>query len=59
MSLSGQYLETLSQRYRKQMEQMQKAFNTTTAALLNTSRKAEERASPALTVLHVLVLKIF
>ncbi|XP_014681237.1 PREDICTED: SUN domain-containing ossification factor-like isoform X2 [Priapulus caudatus] len=43
MSLSSEYLETLSQRYRKQMEQMQKAFNTTTTALLNTSRKAEER----------------
>ncbi|KAG7525497.1 hypothetical protein JOB18_027570 [Solea senegalensis] len=43
MSLSGRYLEQLSQRYRKQMEEMQKAFNKTVIKLQNTSRIAEEQ----------------
>ncbi|XP_022415884.1 SUN domain-containing ossification factor isoform X1 [Delphinapterus leucas] len=43
MSLSGRYLEELSQRYRKQMEEMQKAFNMTIVKLQNTSRIAEEQ----------------
>lgn len=43
MSLSGRYLEQLSQRYRKQMEEMQKAFNKTIIKLQNTSRVAEEQ----------------
>ncbi|KAA8587401.1 hypothetical protein FQN60_016263 [Etheostoma spectabile] len=43
MSLSGRYLEQLSQRYRKQMEEMQKAFNKTIIKLQNTSRIAEEQ----------------
>uniref|UniRef100_A0A3Q3DJQ4 SUN domain containing ossification factor n=1 Tax=Hippocampus comes TaxID=109280 RepID=A0A3Q3DJQ4_HIPCM len=43
MSLSGRYLEELSQRYRKQMEEMQKAFNKTVIKLQNTSRIAEEQ----------------
>ncbi|XP_061539593.1 SUN domain-containing ossification factor isoform X1 [Phycodurus eques] len=43
MSLSGRYLEELSQRYRKQMEEMQKAFNKTVVKLQNTSRIAEEQ----------------
>ncbi|XP_068427286.1 SUN domain-containing ossification factor-like isoform X2 [Clinocottus analis] len=43
MSLSGRYLEQLSQRYRKQMEEMQKAFNQTIIKLQNTSRIAEEQ----------------
>ncbi|NXC48053.1 SUCO factor, partial [Penelope pileata] len=43
MSLSSRYLEELSQRYRKQMEEMQKAFNTTIIKLQNTSRIAEEQ----------------
>ncbi|KAM9325620.1 SUN domain-containing ossification factor [Gastrophryne carolinensis] len=43
MSLSGRYLEELSQRYRKQMEEMQKAFNKTILKLQNTSRIAEEQ----------------
>uniref|UniRef100_A0A674K581 SUN domain-containing protein n=1 Tax=Terrapene triunguis TaxID=2587831 RepID=A0A674K581_9SAUR len=42
MSLSSRYLEELSQRYRKQMEEMQKAFNKTIVKLQNTSRIAEE-----------------
>ncbi|XP_067846815.1 SUN domain-containing ossification factor isoform X2 [Heptranchias perlo] len=43
MSLSSRYLEELSQRYRKQMEEMQKAFNKTIIKLQNTSRIAEEK----------------
>ncbi|XP_013869271.1 SUN domain-containing ossification factor [Austrofundulus limnaeus] len=43
MSLSGRYLEQLSQRYRKQMEEMQRAFNKTIIKLQNTSRLAEEQ----------------
>ncbi|XP_043085708.1 SUN domain-containing ossification factor-like [Puntigrus tetrazona] len=43
MSLSGRYLEQLSQRYRKQMEEMQRAFNKTIIKLQNTSRMAEEQ----------------
>nr|XP_045045466.2 SUN domain-containing ossification factor isoform X3 [Desmodus rotundus] len=43
MSLSGRYLEELSQRYRKQMEEMQKAFNKTIVKLQNTSRIAAEQ----------------
>ncbi|XP_062989276.1 SUN domain-containing ossification factor isoform X2 [Elgaria multicarinata webbii] len=43
MSLSSRYLEELSQRYRKQMEEMQKAFNTTIIKLQNTSRIAEQQ----------------
>ncbi|KAM4605479.1 SUN domain-containing ossification factor [Polymixia lowei] len=43
MSLSGRYLEQLSQRYRKQMEEMQRAFNKTIIKLQNTSKIAEEQ----------------
>ncbi|XP_002934197.3 SUN domain-containing ossification factor isoform X2 [Xenopus tropicalis] len=43
MSLSSRYLEELSQRYRKQMEEMQKAFNKTILKLQNTSKIAEEQ----------------
>ncbi|XP_041125920.1 SUN domain-containing ossification factor-like isoform X3 [Polyodon spathula] len=43
MSLSSRYLEELSQRYRKQMEEMQRAFNKTVIKLQNTSRIAEEQ----------------
>ncbi|XP_041952588.1 SUN domain-containing ossification factor-like isoform X3 [Alosa sapidissima] len=43
MSLSGRYLEQLSQRYRKQMEEMQKAFNKTIIKLQNTSKVADEQ----------------
>ncbi|KAM8874829.1 LOW QUALITY PROTEIN: SUN domain-containing ossification factor [Spinachia spinachia] len=43
MSLSSRYLEELSQRYRKQMEEMQRAFNKTVFKLQNTSRMAEEQ----------------
>ncbi|XP_047230471.1 SUN domain-containing ossification factor isoform X2 [Girardinichthys multiradiatus] len=43
MSLSSRYLEELSQRYRKQMEEMQKGFNKTIIKLQNTSRIAQEQ----------------
>uniref|UniRef100_A0A3P9KND5 SUN domain-containing ossification factor n=1 Tax=Oryzias latipes TaxID=8090 RepID=A0A3P9KND5_ORYLA len=43
MSLSGRYLEQLSQRYRKQMEEMQRAFNKTIIKLQNTARIAEDQ----------------
>lgn len=43
MSLSSQYLEELSRRYRKQMEEMQRAFNKTISALNDTARMAHER----------------
>ncbi|XP_039591934.1 SUN domain-containing ossification factor isoform X1 [Polypterus senegalus] len=43
MSLSSRYLEELSQRYRKQMEEMQRAFNKTIIKLQNTSMLAEEQ----------------
>ncbi|XP_074523851.1 SUN domain-containing ossification factor isoform X2 [Halichoeres trimaculatus] len=43
MSLSSRYLEELSQRYRKQMEEMQRAFNKTIIKLQNTSRIAQEQ----------------
>ncbi|GLH10688.1 Uncharacterized protein GBIM_15603, partial [Gryllus bimaculatus] len=43
MSLSGQYLEELSRRYKKQVEEMQKAFNRTLQAVHEASRIGEER----------------
>lgn len=43
MSISSQYLEELSRRYKRQMEEMQRQFNLTIAALNATSRQAFER----------------
>ena len=43
MSLSSQYLEALSQNYKRKMDEMQLAFNLTTTALLDTIRIANER----------------
>lgn len=43
MSISSQYLEELSRRYKRQMEEMQKQFNLTIAALNATSHQAFER----------------
>ncbi|GAB6024445.1 hypothetical protein CHUAL_009605 [Chamberlinius hualienensis] len=43
MSLSSQYLEELSRRYKKQMEEMQKSFNKTILALNDTAKLAHER----------------
>ncbi|TSK58137.1 SUN domain-containing ossification factor [Bagarius yarrelli] len=56
MSLSSRYLEELSQRYRKQMEEMQRAFNKTIIKLQNTSRIAEEQVSDRQSYLVVSLL---
>lgn len=42
MSLSSDYLENLSRRYKEQMDEMQRAFNKTTSKLVATSRTANE-----------------
>ncbi|KAF7668518.1 hypothetical protein LDENG_00009040 [Lucifuga dentata] len=54
MSLSSRYLEELSQRYRKQMEEMQRAFNKTIIKLQNTSRIAEEQDQKQTDSIHIL-----
>ncbi|XP_057714354.1 SUN domain-containing ossification factor-like isoform X1 [Corythoichthys intestinalis] len=54
MSLSGRYLEQLSQRYRKQMEEMQTAFNKTIIKLQNTSRIAEQQDQQQTESIHLL-----
>ncbi|KAM7012694.1 SUN domain-containing ossification factor isoform 2-T2 [Tautogolabrus adspersus] len=54
MSLSSRYLEELSQRYRKQMEEMQRAFNKTIIKLQNTSRIAEEQDQKQTDSIHFL-----
>ncbi|XP_011875232.1 PREDICTED: SUN domain-containing ossification factor isoform X2 [Vollenhovia emeryi] len=43
MSLSGQYLEELSRRYKKQVEEMQRSLERAMAAMGEESRKGEER----------------
>lgn len=43
MSLSGQYLEELSRRYKKQVEEMQRSLERAIAAMTEESRKGEER----------------
>lgn len=43
MSLSGQYLEELSRRYKKQVEEMQRSLERAVAAMGEESRKGEER----------------
>ncbi|XP_077987005.1 SUN domain-containing ossification factor-like [Glandiceps talaboti] len=43
MSLSQQYLQELSQKYRKQMEELQKTFNKTISKLTETSKEAESK----------------
>lgn len=43
MSLSGQYLEELSRRYKKQVEEMQRSLERAVAAMSEESRKSEER----------------
>ena len=45
MSLSSQYLEQLSQHYRKQIDEMQKLFNKTTMALIDANKMSDERDS--------------
>ncbi|XP_024943001.1 uncharacterized protein LOC107269622 isoform X2 [Cephus cinctus] len=43
MSLSGQYLEELSRRYKKQVEEMQRSLERAVAAMGEESRKTEDR----------------
>jgi len=43
MSLSGQYLEELSRRYKKQVEEMQRSLERAVTAMGEESRKGEER----------------
>lgn len=43
MSISSQYLEELSRRYKRQMEELQRQFNITILALNKTSQTAYER----------------
>lgn len=43
MSLSGQYLEELSRRYKKQVEEMQKSFEKTILQMTEERKKSNER----------------
>ncbi|XP_047506729.1 uncharacterized protein LOC125050778 isoform X1 [Pieris napi] len=43
MSLSGQYLEELSRRYKKQVEEMQKSFEKTLVQMTEERKKSNER----------------
>lgn len=43
MSLSGQYLEELSRRYKRQVEEMQKTFEKTVQQMTEEKRKTNER----------------
>ena len=54
MSLSGQYLEELSRRYKKQVEEMQRALERATLTMSEESRKGEERDSKRLEEIAVL-----
>lgn len=48
MSLSGQYLEELSRRYKKQVEEMQRSLERALTAMNEESRKGEEREAKRL-----------
>ncbi|XP_014616709.1 PREDICTED: SUN domain-containing ossification factor-like isoform X3 [Polistes canadensis] len=48
MSLSGQYLEELSRRYKKQVEEMQRSLERAVTAMSEESRKSDERDSKRL-----------
>ncbi|XP_020286069.1 SUN domain-containing ossification factor isoform X2 [Pseudomyrmex gracilis] len=48
MSLSGQYLEELSRRYKKQVEEMQRSLERALTAMNEESRKSEEREAKRL-----------
>ncbi|XP_054706369.1 SUN domain-containing ossification factor-like isoform X2 [Uloborus diversus] len=58
MSLSSQYLQELSQRYRRQMEEMQRAFNRTIGTLNDTARKAAEKDFKQQEILNTLQLQV-
>ncbi|XP_014472416.1 PREDICTED: SUN domain-containing ossification factor isoform X2 [Dinoponera quadriceps] len=54
MSLSGQYLEELSRRYKKQVEEMQRSFERAVSAMSEESRKGEEREAKRVEEIAVL-----
>ncbi|XP_008550154.1 SUN domain-containing ossification factor [Microplitis demolitor] len=54
MSLSGQYLEELSRRYKKQVEEMQRSLERATATIGEELKKSEERESKRLEEITVL-----
>lgn len=58
LSLSSQYLEELSQRYRRQMDEMQKNFNQTIFKLNETSKSTDEYNNRQQLLLDKLGLKI-
>lgn len=58
MSLSSQYLQELSQRYRRQMDEMQRAFNRTIGTLNDTARKAAEKDLKQQEILNSLQLQV-
>ncbi|XP_072749578.1 SUN domain-containing ossification factor isoform X2 [Anoplolepis gracilipes] len=58
MSLSGQYLEELSRRYKKQVEEMQRSLERAVAAMGEESRKGEEREEKRMEEIAILRAKI-
>ncbi|XP_050446674.1 SUN domain-containing ossification factor isoform X2 [Cataglyphis hispanica] len=54
MSLSGQYLEELSRRYKKQVEEMQRSLERAVAAMNEESRKGEEREAKRMDEIAIL-----
>ena len=58
MSISSQYLEELSRRYKRQMEEMQEQFNVTIHALNRTSQIAYERDLQHLKHIEILETKL-
>ena len=58
LSLSSQYLEELSQRYRRQMEEMQRNFNQTVFRLNESARLAAEKDNRQQTLLDRLSARI-
>lgn len=58
MSLSGQYLEELSRRYKKQVEEMQRSLERTVSAMSEETRKRDERESKRAEEISILKEKI-
>ncbi|KAG6453989.1 SUN domain-containing ossification factor isoform X2 [Manduca sexta] len=54
MSLSGQYLEELSRRYKKQVEEMQKTFEKTVQQMSEERKKSNEREQKYLEQMTIL-----
>lgn len=58
MSLSGQYLEELSRRYKKQVEEMQKTFEKTVQQMSEDRRRSNEREQKYMEQMSTLQEKI-